>query len=91
MHMLSLTAHAPQQALVTSIALISESRFRCGFKPTIEKFPQRNLGSLEAAAQVAFAQNFRQILLGSSSSAVDSAVVVPAPTGLAIAAEEDAD
>ena len=60
-------------------------------QPPIEKFIQRNLGSFEPAAQVAFAQHFRQVFLGAARSAVDRAIVVAPLPGFALAAEEDAD
>jgi hypothetical protein len=82
---------APQQALVTAITPLAEFRFRSCIQPPIEKFIQRNLGSFEPAAQVAFAQHFRQVFLGAARSAVDRAIVVAPLPGFALAAEEDAD
>jgi hypothetical protein len=80
-----------QQAFVTLIALLTEFRLRSGFEPAIEKFSQRNLGSLETAPQVSFAQHLGQIFLGTASGAVDRSVVVATTTRLAITAEKDAD
>ena len=80
-----------EQAVVASITLLPQFRFRRCFEPAIEKFIERDLGSLETAAKVAFAQHLGQILLGAPGGAVDGAVVVAPPVGLAVAAEEDTD
>ena len=50
---------APKQALITAIALLSKFRLRSCFEPSIQELFQRNLGSLEAASQVALAEHLR--------------------------------
>jgi hypothetical protein len=81
----------PEQALVTSIAFLTQFRFCSGIEPAIEKLIQRNLGSLESPAQVALAQHSREVFLGTAGGAVDGTVVITPSAGIALATEEYAD
>ena len=79
-----------QQALVTAVAFLPQTRLRRSLEPPIEIFVQRDLGILYLAAEVVIVQHLIKVGLGMPGRAADGSVVVAPFAGLAVATEEDA-
>lgn len=78
----------PKQPVVAPITLLPQFWFRRCLKPAIEKFIERNLGSLETTTEVALAQHPSQSFLRTPRRTVNRPVVITPLAAIVVAAEK---